>query len=87
MVRRGGAGKGVRTVVGSQEESHANGASKMQTTTHKTWQGTITAVDQHPQSCRITIELPGYPAETAGLMKESIVAMEVLEPCEHDASG
>ena len=58
----------------------------MQTITQKKWHGKITAVDQHPRNCRITIELSGLPAETAGLMKESVVEMEVLDFCELDMS-
>ena len=58
----------------------------MQTVTHKKWHGKITAVDQHPRNCRITIELSGLPAETAGLMKESVVEMEVVNPGDRDVT-
>ncbi len=44
-----------------------------------TLQGKVVAVDHHPQSCRVTIQLVGTPELTAGIMKEAMVELGIVE--------
>ncbi len=51
----------------------------MQTSPVTTLSGEVIAVTHSANSCRITIELKGTPADTASLMKQSVVQLGFLE--------